>query len=149
LAQKKISIHASKMFDQEFYMWNPHFLIDELNKSIFHKNLNIFFSIYLHTHANNTLLIDDTPLKACSMAHTVQFFWSCFMTIMRKINICYGLLSFIWKIFFRLDMVFPPLLNTIPLVGLDVLIEIIQDFLKCYLWNIIGPTNPLFVIVRS
>jgi len=42
------------------------------------------------------------------------------MTIMRRISICYGLFSFIWKIFIRLDMVFPPLLNTIPSVRLDV-----------------------------
>jgi hypothetical protein len=41
---------------------------------------------------------------------------------MGKISICRGLFSFTWKTFIRFDMVFPPLLNTIPLVGLDVLI---------------------------
>ncbi len=30
------------------------------------------------------------------------------------------------------------------MVGLDVLIEIVQDFLKCYLWNVVWPTNPFY-----
>jgi hypothetical protein len=44
--------------------------------------------------------------------------------------------------------VFPPLLHIIPLVGLDVLIEIIQDFLKCYFWNAVKPSNPIFVTMQ-
>jgi hypothetical protein len=55
------------------------------------------------------------------------------MAVVGKINICWVLFSLTWKILIRLDTVFPHLLNTIPLVGLNVLIEIIQDFLKCYL----------------
>jgi hypothetical protein len=38
---------------------------------------------------------------------------------------------------------------TIPLVGLDVLIVMILDSLKCYLWNAIEATNFHFVIMRQ
>jgi hypothetical protein len=44
---------------------------------------------------------------------------------------------------------FPLLLNAIPLVGLDALIKIIQEFKKCYLWNAIKPTNPFFVTMQN
>jgi hypothetical protein len=54
------------------------------------------------------------------------------MVVMGRTSICWGMFSLIWKTFIHSDMVFPPLLNIIPLVGLDVLIEIIKDFLKCY-----------------
>jgi hypothetical protein len=49
------------------------------------------------------------------------FFWNRLVAIVGKINICLGLFSLTWKTFIHFDM-FPPLLNTIPLVGLDVLI---------------------------
>jgi hypothetical protein len=62
----------------------------------------------------------------------MPFFWNVLMVIAGGTSIRWGLFSLIWKTFIRLDMVFPPLLNTILLVGLNVLIEIIQDFLKCY-----------------
>jgi len=51
------------MFDWTFYMQNLHFLLDKLDKSIFHKNLNVIFSTFPYTHAGNTLLIDDVPYK--------------------------------------------------------------------------------------
>jgi hypothetical protein len=44
-------------------MQNLHFLLDKLDKSIFCKNLNIFFSTFPYTHVGNTLLIDDVPYK--------------------------------------------------------------------------------------
>jgi hypothetical protein len=44
---------------------------------------------------------------------------------------------------------FPPFLNIIHLVGLNVRIQIIQDFLKCYFWNIVIPTYPHFVIMQK
>jgi hypothetical protein len=68
--------------------------------------------------------------KACSIACVMPFFWSPFTSIVGRINICWGLLSLTWKTFIHLDTMFPPLLNIIPLVGLDVLIEIIQEFLN-------------------
>ncbi len=57
------------------------------------------------------------------MARIVPFFWSPLMAFVGRINICWGLFSLTWKIFICLDTVFPPLLNMIPLVGFDVLIE--------------------------
>jgi hypothetical protein len=59
-----ISIHASKVLDQIFCMWNPHFLLDKPNKPIFHKNLDVFFSTFPYTRTGNTLLIDDAPYKS-------------------------------------------------------------------------------------
>jgi hypothetical protein len=44
-------------------MRNSHFLPNELDKPIFHKNLDVFFSLYLYTHVGNTLLVDDMPYK--------------------------------------------------------------------------------------
>jgi hypothetical protein len=62
------------------------------------------------------------------MAHIMPFFGTPLMAVVGRTITCWGLFSLIWKTFIRLDTVFPPLLNTIPLVGLDVMIEIIQDF---------------------
>jgi hypothetical protein len=59
----KISIHASKVFDQEFCMWNPHFLLDKLDKPIFHKNLDTFASTYPYIHSGNMLFMNNTPYK--------------------------------------------------------------------------------------
>ncbi len=44
-------------------MRNLHFLSDKLNKPIFHKNLDVLFSMFPYTHTSNTLLIDNTPYK--------------------------------------------------------------------------------------
>jgi hypothetical protein len=45
-------------------MQKLHFLLDKPNKPIFHKNLDIFFSMFPYIHANSTLLIDDAPYKS-------------------------------------------------------------------------------------
>jgi hypothetical protein len=39
-------------------------LPNQLDKPIFHKNLDVFFSTYPYTHAGNMLLIDDNPYKS-------------------------------------------------------------------------------------
>jgi len=145
LAQNiNLSIHASKMLDKEFYMRNLHFRLDKPNKPIFHKNFDVFFYAYIYTHASNTLLINDTPYKKHVQWFVYcLFFWSPLMAIVGRISIWLGLFSFTWKTFICSNKVFPPLLNTFPLVGLDVLIEIIKDFFKCYFWNVVGFTNPL------
>ncbi len=41
-----------------------HFLFYNLNKLIFHKNLNCLFSKHFDTHVGNTLLLDDTFYKS-------------------------------------------------------------------------------------
>jgi hypothetical protein len=86
---------------------------------------------------------------SCDFQSIVRIFLSHLTTFMGRINICWVLFSLTWKIFIHPDTVFPPLLNTIPLIGLNVLIQIIQDFLKCYFWNVVVPTNPLFVIMQN
>ncbi len=63
--------------------------------------------------------------SVCLTTCIVPIFWSLLMAFVGKINICWGLFSLTWKFFICSDIVFPPLLNIIPLVGLSVLIEII------------------------
>jgi hypothetical protein len=107
-------------------------LPNKLDKPIFHKNLDVLFFAYPYTHVGNTLLVDNMPYKTYSIAHIMPFFGTPLMAVVGRTIICWGLFSLTWKTFIHLDIVFPLLLNTIPLVGLDVMIEIIQDFLKCY-----------------
>jgi hypothetical protein len=45
-------------------MQNLHFLQDNLDKPIFHKNIDVFFLTYPYTHVVNTLLVDDIPYKS-------------------------------------------------------------------------------------
>ncbi len=90
-----------------------------------------FFFVYPYTHVGNMLLIDYIPYKNMFNGSYSAIFWTPLMAIMGKISICWGLFSLTWKTFIHPDTMFPPLLNKIPLVRLDVLIEIIQDFLKC------------------
>jgi hypothetical protein len=86
-------------------------------------------------------------IKSCLMAFIVPLFWNRLTTFVGRIDICWGSFSFTWKIFIHPNTMFPPLLNTIPLVGLDVLFKIIQDFLKCYLSNAVVFVYPHFVIM--
>jgi hypothetical protein len=120
------------MLVEKFCMQNLHFLLDKLDKSMFHKNLDVLFSAYPYIHVGNTLLVDDMSYKNMFNGPYNAIFLESFNGHCGEDQYCWGLFSLIWKTFIRLNTVFPPLLNTIPLVGLDVLIEIIQDFLKCY-----------------
>jgi len=61
--ETQISINRSRVLDHEFYMQNPHFLVNKPNKPNFHKNLNVFLKKYLYIHVDNMLLIDDMPCK--------------------------------------------------------------------------------------
>jgi hypothetical protein len=54
----------SKILDQTFSFKNCHFLLEKLNKPIFHKNLKDFFHLFPSTTFENTLLIDDMPHKS-------------------------------------------------------------------------------------
>jgi hypothetical protein len=44
-------------------MQNLHFLLNKLDKPIFHKNLYVLFFTCLYTHIRNRLCVDDTPYK--------------------------------------------------------------------------------------
>jgi hypothetical protein len=81
--------------------------------------------MFPYTHASNMLFIDDAPYKTMFNNLYSVFFSSHFTAFVGKINVCWGLLSLTWKILICSDTMFPPLLNTIPWVGLDVLIKII------------------------
>jgi len=103
-------------------MQNPQFLLDKPIKPIFHKNFDVFFSTFLYIHIGNMLLVDDTPYKNMFNSLYNAIFLESFTTFMGRINICWVQFSLIWKIFIRPDIMFPPLLKTIPLVELDLLI---------------------------
>jgi hypothetical protein len=61
---KAFTIHLSLMpWKQKIHKWWP-LLVVNLEKPIFHKNLDVFFSRFPDTHAKNTLLVDDTPYKS-------------------------------------------------------------------------------------
>ncbi len=92
-------IDCSKVLDQEFYMQNPHFLQNKLNKPNFHKNLNIFFSKYFYTNVGNMLFVDDTPCKIMFNGSYIGIFLDFFMTFMRTTIICWELFSLTWNLF--------------------------------------------------
>jgi hypothetical protein len=59
-------------------MQNLHFLLDKPNKPIFHKNFDLFFSMYPYIHTNNILLIDDMPYKSMFIGPYSAIFWESF-----------------------------------------------------------------------
>jgi hypothetical protein len=61
--KNKNSLDPSKVLGQESCQKNDHFLPNHLEKPIFHKKLDVFFSKFPNTHVGNTLLVDDTPYK--------------------------------------------------------------------------------------
>ncbi len=200
-------IDCFKVLDHEFYMQNPHFLLNKPNKPNFHKNINIFFSKYPYIHVANTLFIDDMPCKIMFnrpySAIFLELFWQPSKSrplfvkdkpnFHKNLNICFSkypytrignmyvdhmsckimfnesynaifleffyslsghhhyLLGIVlpWNIFIPLDMVFPHLYITILLIGLDVLIVMILNNLKCCLWNAVVATNPHFVTIQN
>jgi hypothetical protein len=54
---------------KSFCMQNSHFLLHKLDEPNFQKNLDVFFKTYPYIHINNTLLINNTLYKKCSIAH--------------------------------------------------------------------------------
>jgi hypothetical protein len=105
-------------------MRNLHFLLDEPNKPMIHKNLDIFFSMFPYTHTSNMLFIHDAPYKNMFNNLYSAIFFKSFDGLRGEDQCLLGSIL-PWKILIHLDMMFPPLLNTIPWVGLDVLIKII------------------------
>ncbi len=129
-------------------MRNPHFLLDKPDKLIFHNNLDIFFYVYLYIHVGNTMFIDNMPYKSMFNGPYSAIFLESFDGHCGEYEYLLGTIL-LYLENSHMSKYVVPTLNTIPLVGLDVLIEMIQDFFKCYFKNAVGPTNPLFVIVRN
>jgi len=63
---EKIDVHlpSFRIVDQLLYFINDHFLLEKLDKPIFHKNLLNFFVQFLGTMFENTLLINEMPHKS-------------------------------------------------------------------------------------
>jgi hypothetical protein len=131
-------------------MQNSHLLLNKLDKAIFHENLEVFFSMYPYIHTNNTMLIDDTPYKSMLNGSHNSIFLEFFNDLNEEDNYLLGDCSLIFRIlsFFQICCLHI-CANTINLVALDVLIEMILDNLKFYLWNAIVTVSPHFVIVRN
>jgi hypothetical protein len=67
-----------RVLGQKSCQKNDHFLLGQLEKLIFHKNLDVFFLKFLNTHARNILFVDDTPYKflfndSCSVIFLESF----------------------------------------------------------------------------
>jgi hypothetical protein len=62
---EKISIllPTLRILDQTLCFRNDHFLLEKLDKPVFHKNLKDFFCLFISTTFENTLLVDDTLHK--------------------------------------------------------------------------------------
>jgi hypothetical protein len=105
-------------------MWNSHFLPNKPDKPIFYKNLDVFFSTYPYIYIGNMLFVDDMPYKNMFNDLYNAVFLESFDNHCGEDQYLLGFVL-LWKIFIHLDTMLPPLLNIIPLVGLDVLIKII------------------------
>jgi len=55
-----VLLSTSRILDQIHCFRNDHFLLEKLDKPIFHKNLKYFFHFFPSTTFENTLLVDDT-----------------------------------------------------------------------------------------
>jgi len=76
--ETQILIEPSRVFNQTFCMQNSHFLPNKLEKPIFHKNLDVFFSMFPYTRTSNMLLINDTPYKNMFNNPYNAIFWEFF-----------------------------------------------------------------------
>jgi len=127
--ETQIFITCSKVLDQEFYMQTSHFLPNKPNKPNFYKNLNILFSKYPYNHFGNMLFIDDTPCKIMFNGLYSAIFLEFFDDLHGHNHYLLGTIIYLESLHSsRFDVS-----NTIPLVGLDALIVMILENLKCYL----------------
>jgi hypothetical protein len=60
----QITINSLKILGQTCYMQKIHFLLTNLDKLFFHKNLDLFILKYCDIHTCNMLLINDTFYKS-------------------------------------------------------------------------------------
>jgi hypothetical protein len=60
----KIVIDLFRIFGQKTYIKNVHFLSSNLEKHVFHKNLDVFFSKYLNACARIPCLLIIPHIKA-------------------------------------------------------------------------------------
>jgi hypothetical protein len=93
----QIPIHVSRVLNQTFCMWNPHFLLDKPNKPIFCKNIDIFFFTFPYIHASNMLFIDNTPYKSVFNDLYNAIFLELFDDACRENRYLLGLFSLTWK----------------------------------------------------
>jgi len=123
---EKNILQLEVMFSTSKCSWNVvETIVENLEFSSSDKNLNIFFSRFLYIHAGNMLFVNDTPYKS-------MFNNSYNVTSLELFNCLHGdnqyLLGSILPYLEHLHLSIydvPTLLKTIPLVGLDVLIQII------------------------
>jgi hypothetical protein len=113
-------------------MQNSHFLPNKLDKPIFHKNLDTLFSIYPYTHVGNTLLIDNTPYKNMFNGPYNAIFLDSFDNRCGEDHYLLGFILPYLENLHSFKYGVPTFVEHNPFGGLNVLIKIIHEFLKCY-----------------
>ncbi len=96
---KKIGIlfPSSKILDQTFWFRNCHFLLEKLDKPVFHKSLKDFFHLFPRTTFENTLLVDDMPHKSMFNSPCSAIFLRHFTSLTLIVIICSTLFSCTWN----------------------------------------------------
>jgi hypothetical protein len=134
LAWNIIFINPSRVFDQKICMQNAHFLLDKPNKPTFHKNLDLFFSMYPYTHVGKTLFIKDTPYKNFFNMLFSAIFLEYFDDVCGKDHYLLGIVFLYLESLHLFEFDVSTFVQHSPkLVGLNVLITMILNNIKCYL----------------
>ncbi len=121
------------MHDQKICMQNAHFLLDKPNKPTFHKNLELFFSMYPYTHVGKTLLKNDTPYKNLFNMPFNAIFLEHFDGVCGKDHYLLGIvLPYLESLHLFECGVSTFVQHNPKLVGLNVLIAMILNNIKCY-----------------
>ncbi len=104
--ETQIFINLSRVFNQKSCIQNPHFLLDKLNKPIFHKNFDVFFFMYPYIHTKNMLLIDDMPYESVFNGPCSAIFLESFDSLCGEDHYVLGTIL-PWNFFISPNMVFP------------------------------------------
>ncbi len=88
---------SSKILDQTFCFRNNHFLLEKLDKPVFHKNLKDFFHLFPRTKFENILLVDDMRHKNMFNPPCSAIFSKHFMGLTLIIIICSTLFFCTWN----------------------------------------------------
>jgi hypothetical protein len=95
-------------------MQNAHFLLKKPSKPTFHKNLDLFFSMYPYTHVGKTLLINETPYKNLFSMPFSAIFLEYFDSVCGEDHYLLGIVLLYLESLHLSKKMFPHLYNTIP-----------------------------------
>ncbi len=134
MAWNLIFINFSRMLDQNICMQNAHFLLDKHNKPTFHKNLDLFFSMYPYTRIGKTLFINNTPYKNLFNRLFSAIFLEYFDNVCGEVHDLLGIVLPYLEFLHLSEYGVSTFVQHNPkLVGLNVLIAMILNNIICYL----------------